>query len=167
MKRREFLKLAGAASAARVARGATVKSGRGYAIVVDAHDPVANSLPVRWAAEQLREALAAKGKLCQVVDSTQRVPGVAFQVLVGGVASEWAKGFPHATAQLSSPESLRLTAGKLAGTPAILVSGSDQRGFVYALLELAERVRYGSDAAPALRLSKTPGGKSRQTKCAA
>ena len=155
MKRREFLKLAGAASAARVARGATVKSGRGYAIVVDAHDPVANSLPVRWAAEQLREALAAKGKLCQVIDSAQHVRGFAFQVLVGGAGSVWAKSFPRGGAELSGPEALRITPGKFAGTPAVLVSGSDQRGFVYALLELAERVRYGSDAALALRLSKT------------
>ncbi len=167
MKRREFLKLAGAASAARVARGATVKSGRGFAIVVDAHDPVANSLPVRWAAEQLREALAAKGKLCQVIDSTQRVPGVAFQVLVGGVASEWAKGFPHATAQLSSPESLRLTAGKLAGTPAILVSGSDQRGVC--------STRYWSwqSGSVTAQMQRRPCAsaklwrRSRQTKCAA
>jgi hypothetical protein len=154
MKRREFLKLAGAASAVSAARGALAQSGRGYAIVLDPQDPVAISVPVRWAAEQLRSSLAAKGKLCQVLNSTQRLRGVALQVLVGGIGSTWAKSFTHAATELSGPESLRMMPGKFAGVPAILVTGSDQRGFVYALLELAERVRYGSDPALALHLSE-------------
>ena len=67
MKRREFIKLAGAASAASVAQGALAQSGRGCSIMIDARDPVAGAPPVLWAAEQLRAALAAKGALCWIV----------------------------------------------------------------------------------------------------
>jgi len=154
MKRREFLKVAGAASAAAMARGAMAQAARGYAILVDTRDAVAGSPAVAWAADQLRSALAAKGRLCQVAGSTARAPRAAFYVLVAGTGSTWAKSFPHASAALSAAESFRLTQGRYLTAPAILVSGSDARGYVYALLELAERVAFGADPTTALHLAK-------------
>jgi hypothetical protein len=152
MRRREFLKLAGALSAANLTHGALAAPVRRFAITIDAQDPVASSQPVRWAAEQLREAIAAKGATCEIVEAPQQVRGAAFQVLVAGGGSTLARGFPQTGAELSGAEMLRLTPGQLADAPAILVSGSDQRGFIYALLELAERVRFGSDPTLALHL---------------
>src|ERR1700689_2685203 len=90
MKRREFLKVAGAASAGAMAHGAIAQSGRGCTIVIDGSDPVAGAPPVQWAAEQLRAALAAKGALCRIVISGEgggeRVRGSAFYVLVNSSA---------------------------------------------------------------------------------
>jgi hypothetical protein len=48
---------------------------------------------------------------------------------------------------------LRLSAGKVGRARALLVSGGDVRGYVYGLLELADRVRYGADPVEALRLT--------------
>ena len=48
MKRREFIKLAGAVSAASVTQGALAQSGRGCLIKIDARDPVAGARPVQW-----------------------------------------------------------------------------------------------------------------------
>ncbi len=154
IERRDFLKLAGAVSAVSLSRGALAQSGRGFSIVIDAQDPIASSQPVRWAAEQLQKALAAKGAKCEIVQSPEQAGGAAFHVLVAGPGSSLTKSFPQAAAELSTPESLRLTPGQWAGKPAILVSGSDQRGFVYALLELAERVRFNPDPAAALHLPR-------------
>jgi hypothetical protein len=47
---------------------------------------------------------------------------------------------------------MALIPGNYKGTPAILLTGSDTRGIVYGLLELAERVRLGDDPILALHL---------------
>jgi hypothetical protein len=155
MKRREFLKVAGAASAATMAHGAMAQSGRGCSIIIDGNDPVAGAPPVRWAAEQLRGALAAKGALCRILTSGERIRGAAFYVLVNsaGPASTGPtapSNAPHLPAWRPGEESFALTPGKFAGMPATFVSGSDVRGYVYGLLEMAERVRFAADARTAL-----------------
>ena len=44
----------------------------------------------------------------------------------------------------SSPEALCLVSGHLGGKSTLLAGGSDARGLVYAVLELSDRVTYGS-----------------------
>ena len=51
--------------------------------------------------------------------------------------------------------------------PATFVSGSDVRGYVYGLLELAERVRFGADARTRDCAWHSQSWRSRRTKCAA
>jgi hypothetical protein len=159
MKRREFIKLAGAASAASVTPGAMAQSGRGCLIKIDARDPVAGAPPVQWAAEQLRAALAAKGALCWIVKGGEKLRGAAFYVLVNSEEPTSAGLTPTANAPRlpmwhGERESFALTPIRYAGMPATIVSGSDVRGYVYGLLELAERVRFGADARTALRVAE-------------
>ena len=105
MQRRDFLKLAGAASAAGLTRRALAESGRRFSIVIDAIDPVASTQPVRWAAEQLGNALKAKGA---IVEDADHFKGAAFYVLVAGTGSTLASGFSHAeSAALKVSVSLR------------------------------------------------------------
>ncbi|MGH9593414.1 MAG: hypothetical protein ACRD5L_10015, partial [Bryobacteraceae bacterium] len=151
IERREFLKLAGAVSALSLTQGALAQTGQRFSIVIDAADPVASGGPVRWAADQLGKALEEKGA---AVVEAEHARGADFRVIVAGTGSPLAKGFSQADAELGGAESLRLTPGKLDGAPALLVSGSDERGFVYALLELAERVRFESNGASALHLTR-------------
>ena len=153
MRRREFLKLAGALSAANLTRGALAAPSLRFAVTIDAQDPVAAAQPVRWAAEQLRTSLAAKGAQCRIVESPDQARDAAFHVLVASPGAALARGFPQADAGLSGAEGLRLTPGRMAEAPAVLVSGSDQRGYIYGLLELAERVRFGSEPALGLHLT--------------
>ena len=87
MKRREFLKVAGAASAASLVPSSMAQVGRGCTIVIDGSDPVAGAPPVQWAAEQLRAALAAKGALCRIVAPGERVRGAALYVVVNSVGA--------------------------------------------------------------------------------
>src|SRR5579863_2751314 len=155
MKRREFIKLAGGVSAATMARGAMAQGGRGYAIVVDAQDPVAGAPPVQWAAEQLRAALAAKGALCRIVSPRERARGVGFYVVANSAGLAAAANATHVSAGQLGAEAFNLTPGRFAGMPAAIVSGGDMRGYVYGLLELAERVRFGADVRAALHLAQT------------
>jgi hypothetical protein len=155
MKRREFLRLAGATSAASLARGAKPAVVRSFAIVVDGRDPVAGSGPVRWAAEQLRSTIASKGAFCRFVDSLEQARGAGFYVFVNAVAVTPAKDSQRSSPKPAGAEHFQLVPGRFGTTPMVLVLASDERGYVYGLLELAERVRFGSDVMPALHLAQT------------
>jgi len=155
VKRREFLKAAGAASVVGMTQRAEAAPGRGIAIVIDGRDPVAGAAPVRWAADELRAAIAGRGGLCRVVDAAEQARASGFRVVVASAGSNLAAGgFSRGSETLAAPESFRITPGKMGGGAALLVSGRDVRGFVYALLELSERVRYGPDLMQPLHLAQ-------------
>ena len=147
--RRDFLKLAGAASAIGLSSSAFAKGAGRVVLIVDSENAAASSEPVRRAAGQLRGALAAKDISCETVFSAEAASGATFCVVVAGEESRYAAGFPRAAA-LTASESLRLSPGRAGQSPATLVAAKDTRGFMYGLLELAERVRFGADPIAAL-----------------
>ena len=156
MERREFLKLAGAVSAVSLTRGALAETKtrlRNRHRCPGSRGRLCNRCDGRRS--NCAKRSQKRARQCEIVQSLRQAKGAGFQVLVAGAGSELAKGFPQAGGGLSGPESLRLAPGKKAGVPAVLVSGSDERGFVYGLLELAERVRFSSDTNAALHLNRT------------
>ncbi len=155
MQRRAFLKLTGAMAAFRLTPPVLAVPSHRISVVIDDSDPIACSDPVHWAAGQLQSALLAKGFLCDIAPSSDQRKDSTFSIAVGGAASSLARNFPLAGTGLSTPESLRLIPGYLAEGPATLVSASGQRGFIYGLLELAERVRFSPEPGTALRLSNS------------
>ncbi|MFP5228668.1 MAG: hypothetical protein ACLGXA_13680 [Acidobacteriota bacterium] len=154
VERREFLKLAGAAAAGGLSRGAGAETAGGLFVVLDGADPVASSGPVRRAAERLCSAAAAKGTTAHVVTDLKDAAGASDVVVAAGPKSELTKHFSHANEALTGAERVRLTPGQVEHAPAVLVSGSDARGFVYGLLELAERVEFGAEVKSALHLER-------------
>jgi hypothetical protein len=88
-----------------------------------------------------------------MISDVDAVHGAGLVAVVGGDQSPSAKSFSAPSAPLNSPESLRLTPGKVSGTPAIWVSATDVRGFVYGLLELAERVAYSQDSSLGMNMT--------------
>ncbi len=150
MQRRDFLKISGSITALSLTQRLLAGPSRRITILIE--DPCAASEPIAWAAGQLRNALVAKGVICEIVQSPEQAAGSSFSILVAHPASTLAAHFPQPNPPLTHPESLRLTPGQLIGTPAIWVSAAGPRGFVYGLLELAERVRFHADLATALHL---------------
>ncbi len=153
IERRTFLKAAGAATVLGLSREAFAAPGGRTSILIDGNDPVASGAPVRRAVDKLREALVAKSVSCQIVHSAAEVKGANDCIVVAGIASEFAKGFPKPQSPIAA-EGVFLAPGHLQNIPAILVAGGDTLGHVYGLLELAERVEYGSDSGSALHLSE-------------
>jgi hypothetical protein len=153
MQRREFLKLTGAATAFNLTQRSLGSESQRISIVIEADDAYASSNPALWAAGQLRKALTAKGVMCETVGSLDQARGSAFLVLVARPGSDLVRSFPSADHVFSSEESLRLTPGSLMGVPAIWAGANGQRGFVYGLLELADRVQFHSDVASGLHLA--------------
>lgn len=152
MPRRNFLKLAGAAGVCGLSQTGFAAPANRVCLIVDPENSAAASVSAMRAIARLGEALGAKGVKHEIVRSTDAAKGARLCIVVANGDSLLARAFPR-TATSSAPESLRMTAGKVGGVPAVLVSASDQRGFVYAILELAERVRYGDDPFKSLQLT--------------
>ena len=121
MNRRDFLKQTGLAAAAAL-------QAQGPPITLDPNDPIASAPPVKWAAGELQQALAAPGA---------RVPP-GFRLLAAGADTPAAREIlTRANVSLPpAPEAFALVPGKT-----LLACANDTRGLVYALLELADQVR--------------------------
>src|ERR1700737_2594952 len=129
MQRRDFLKISGAITALSLTHRVLAGPNQRITIILEGRDPCASGDPVGWAAGRLRNALVAKGVVCEIVSSGEQAAGSAFSVLVASPTSGLAEKFPQAGDPLSNPESLRLTPGRLMGAPAIWVSAAGSRGF--------------------------------------
>jgi hypothetical protein len=145
MNRRSFLKQSGAVAGAALASelaGAT----QNISIIVDPRDPVATAAPSGWAVRELQAALAKQSVTAKVFPSLNAAPAGGQTIVVAGGGSAAAREILRGTnlSMPSSPEALCLAPGRLGGKSVLLAGGSDARGLVYAVLELADRAGYGS-----------------------
>src|SRR5271157_4090079 len=143
MQRRDFLKAGLAAGS--LANAQTAPRQR-ISIVLPPSDPLANAAPVRWAANELQHALTAAGAAVSRHDAIAQAAAGEFAIVAGGRQ-------PGLT-MADAPESLAIASTRLGGRPAVLVCGQDVRGLMYALLELADRVRHSGDPEVALSVPK-------------
>lgn len=127
-------------------------NGNSLSIVCNLSDDVATQAPVKWAVGQLSEALNAHGIDVQIHDSESEGELVQPSVIIAGASSTTAKEVLTASGVVvpETPESLGLVPGSVKGKSTLLACGSDTRGLVYALLELADRVAYYDDPIGAL-----------------
>ena len=145
LNRREFIAKTGISAAGLTAAGflprafvAEPAATGGVAVICDPADAVVAAAPVRWAAEQLRQALAARGfnvKMCSRLDEA----GPADTCIVAsGPASTMARDAGvHAAAD---SEALAIGPGRLGQRQVLVANGGGVRGLVYALTELADDV---------------------------
>ncbi len=153
LNRRQFLRTAAGAAAVTAARGTKADGkGRSIAIVFDPDDPVAFSPAARWAAEELKNALAASGVPTGVFSDGAQTPAIGLRIRAAGVTSPKAVSAlraAHVVAE-NAPEALVL----LQRSDEILACGYDARGLTYALLELVDRVRCSDEPLSALTISE-------------
>lgn len=142
LDRRQFLQQAGAAAAGLAPAQAAP---RRVSILLDSADPIASAGPVRWAAGELRTALLARGVTV--------APGAEFTIRIGGRAGTEVPDVPEALGLLPGHASLR-------------ACGSDARGAVYAVLDLADRVRHGAGLQITAPVIERPANRIRSvTRC--
>jgi hypothetical protein len=150
--RREFLKLASAAGVCGLSSAGSAAGSALVSLIIEAENAVASSVAPMRAAAQLGQALGQKSVRHEMARSAEAIDGASFCIVVADSESHLAKGFGPA-GRTTAAESLRMVPGQVGRVPGTLVSAKDARGFVYALLELAERVQYGGDPLESLRLS--------------
>ena len=96
---------------------------------------------------KLRAALDAKGVAAEQVTSLEAARGKMLLV-AGRAAGDGAAGTTHRALGIvlpEGPEALLIRQTKLNGKPTWLVMGADDRGLMYALLDVADRVGWATD----------------------
>lgn len=143
LNRREFLKHSALASGYGMASSLVVAEPTFVVtLIAESGDAVASAPPALWAAGELQKSLSRKGFVVQQASSLEASKRGQFCILASGGSSATARKL-LANANLSLPpvpEALTLVRCRFAGRPMLLVCGSDVRGLVYALLELADRI---------------------------
>jgi cyclophilin family peptidyl-prolyl cis-trans isomerase len=149
LDRRDFLKglvIAGAPGAFAQSGGMHVS------LVLDPADPVAASAAAKWAVNELRHALTEHGVSVSQYEALEKTPAKDVCVVAAGGGSRFATAGLRAAgvSMPNAPESLALLPARDATRSVVLACGSDPRGLVYALLELADRVRHSADPMTAI-----------------
>ena len=122
---------------------------RKLCIVQYPSDEVAAQPPVRWALDELKRSLTNHEVSIHCCENVGQLSPDETCVVVSGRESEPARAiFDESGVSVpDSAESLGLIPGELDGQDVLLVCGSDVRGLVYAVLELADGVIHGQDLA--------------------
>ena len=126
-------------------------------IVRNPSDDLVASGPVGWASQQLRDALDARGIPTDLVEHLSDAPSDGMCVAVAGRTAPMTRELVGAagTTVPDAAEALGLISGRLASRDVVLATGSDVRGLVYAVLELADVVACETDPLQALRMQQT------------
>src|SRR5262245_23431195 len=149
--RREFLKTTATVTtvvaAANLLPGTlSAKDGtRGIAIILNPED--ARQKPAHWAAAQLRDALKSRGVTAEIFAELEQAPANFDCVAAATAGSSSSRQVLAATGTSlpNVPEAVGLARGRIGNRRVLLAAGSDVRGLVYALLELADRVNFAAD----------------------
>jgi hypothetical protein len=141
LSRREFLEVT-ALSIGSLGVGASAASqssgGKSVCVVTDRTDAVASAAPVAWAVQVLGRSLARHGIAARNSQSID--PADLCIVAAGSQAPLASRILKKANVPVSNaPESLGLVPGNHEGSPVLLACGSDARGLMYAVLELADQ----------------------------
>jgi hypothetical protein len=117
-------------------------------------DELAGGEPVGRAIERLAAAVEAKETAVRVLDREAAIDGSWPTVLVSGPASPSARRIfsSRGISPPRAPEGVVLIPDRSGDRWDTLASGSDERGMVYAVLELADRVEHGGDPLEAVRI---------------
>lgn len=117
-------------------------------VLSDASDPVVAGAPVQWAISQFRSRLAARGLPSTLQSNLEGLNEATTRILVTPGSSEIARR-ALSEARVTLParlESLGIVSATLRDPPVLMLTGTDTRGLVYSILELADRIQY-EDAA--------------------
>ena len=159
LSRRDFLQLsAGSIGTLGLGSAGAGQPGahKSVSMVTDPTDPLAVAPPVTRAIRELEKALAQhRFSLRQFHSVTQSAPTDFCIVAAASNAALAAATLEKAAVRVSqTSESLALVPSLFEGRPGVLACGIDSRGLMYAVLELADRVRHAEDPLQALMMQQ-------------
>lgn len=134
-------------------------------IVVLPDDSLANTTSTSWAVQELKKSLEAKGTTVRLANSIK--DSGDFYILVSGMNHATVKKILEKEKIVApvTPESLCLVQVHTQNRDLVIAAGIDERGLVYALTELADRVKCIKSERDALSFSvpviESPASKTR------
>ncbi|MDB5245934.1 MAG: hypothetical protein JWQ40_328 [Segetibacter sp.] len=154
--RRHFIKITGITTLGMPFASINDLKAQGVSIVSDPGDRIAQSGPVLWAVKELEESMTSQGIAVKRFTKLAQVPAGNLCIVAGATkASIPAQLLKEAKTSVPAvPEALGLVSLKSAGKQVLLAAGHDERGLVYALLELADRVQNSAQPLASLNVQK-------------
>jgi hypothetical protein len=156
INRRKFLKITGTTTLGLPLLGVPGSEKQGISIILNPDDKVAGSAKVQWAFKELISTLETKGVSVDKFTDLKQSPQGNLAIVTGASDSPvMSKLITVSKAVVPDfPEALGLIPLKSTGRNVLLVCGKDERGLIYALLELVDRVNYAAGPLAALNVQK-------------
>ena len=156
VSRRQFLKMTGIITLGLPLVGMIDLKVQNVSIISDPFDKIAESAPVQWAIDELTKSLNAGGITVNRFKQLTKAPAGALCLVVGGGRASTVVTILRASKQTLPvvPEGLGLVPMLVADKKILLACGHDERGLVYALLDLADRVNNGAQPLVSLDIFK-------------
>ncbi len=156
VSRRHFVKMAGITALGVSSFGLSDFYAKRVSIISDSEDMIAGSPPAQWALKELEDSLTSRGINVYRYENLSQAKAGDFCIVVSGIDSSIARRLLKAgkTTIPALPEALGLVPVTSAGKQVLLTCGNDQRGLVYALLELADRVHNSTQPIDSLNIRK-------------
>ena len=156
ISRRQFVRIVGISALGASSLGYVDFRTNGVSIVIDPADIIAGSTPSRWAARELEESLKSVGIGVYQCDQLAHAKHSDLIIVATGSNSSLSRNLlQDAGVSIPAvPEALGIVKAKSDDKRILLACGYDVRGVVYALLELADRVRYSDRPLDSLNIQK-------------
>ncbi len=156
LSRRDFIQMTAlSVGAFRLGASGTAQSGGDATIclVADPSDLAVSPAPATWAIRELTRTIEEHGMSVRQFNTLDQCPPSSFCLMVGSHNTPpVSKILKDANISVSNaPECLALVPSTHKGSPMLLACGSDARGVMYAVLELADRIKYSDDPIQALK----------------
>jgi hypothetical protein len=154
--RRHFVKVAGITALGVSSFGLSDFYAKGVSIISDPEDTIAGSPAAQWALKELEDSLTSREiNVFRCKDLSQARVG-DLCIVVSGIDSSTARRLLKAgkTTIPALPEALGLVPVNSSGKQVLLTCGYDQRGLIYALLELADLVHNSAQPFESLNIRK-------------
>ena len=143
ISRRRFIKLAGISTIGISSLGYINLQTKRISIVTDPADKISGSQPSQWAVEELEKSLIASGvKVYRCSNISQTRDGDFCIVAAGSNSALAVRLLKNSNKKIPAvPEALGLIPLRSDDKQILLACGYDIRGLVYALLELADKIK--------------------------
>ena len=157
VNRRQFVKMAGISAVGVSSLGLSDFSSNGVSIILEAADIIAGSAPALWAAKELEESLISHGIVVSRFEQFGMTKIDDLVIVIAGSNS----AFSQQLLKLAKitipnvPEALGLIPVRYKDKQVLLACGNDQRGLIYAVLELVDRVHNSTKPLDSLLVQKS------------
>jgi len=155
--RRHFVKIAGVSTLGISSLGFSSLNGKTVSIVSDPTDGIASSPASVWAIKELEKSLSLKGISVTRVELLSKAGDNDLTIVAASSGSlEATKLLDKVKINIPSvAEALGILPLQSEGKNILLACGFDERGLIYALLELADRVNNSNEPINSLNIKKT------------
>jgi hypothetical protein len=156
ISRRRFVQLTGLSALGISTLAYSKGKNRGVSLVIDPTDTTAGAPPSQWAIAELAKALTSAGIAVHRCKRLAQAQGGDIVIVIGGSDHPMTRAILKQTkTQIPAvAEALGLIPAMVDDRKVVLACGSDVRGLVYALLELADSITYAQSPVGALNLRK-------------